>query len=174
VRPLAELVNTERPPTSQTGCLPADRGTPNVRLRFVAADGTATAARVVGCLLTVDDDPDRPPVYAPDVARAASQWVTDWSLPADGSDQEGCKAVIEDLAALTARLTADGYVRPEGTIYAEVAIAEERPYLNGEQQAIADRLRPQLNSLIISGPPEPATPARMIRDGLETLQDSCR
>lgn len=177
VRSLADLVNTERPPAVQTGCRPADRGTPNVRMRFVAADGTATAARVVGCLLTVDDDPDRRPVYAPDVARAASQWLTDWGLPADGSDKEGCEAVIEDLAALTARITADGLLRPQATIYAEVAevtIAEERPYLTGEQQAVADRVRPQLNSLIVGGYPDPSAPARVIHDGLETLQDSCR
>lgn len=176
VRALTDLVNTVRPPSDATACRPGDRGTPNVRLRFVAEDGTETAVRVVACVLTAEDDADRRPVYAPDVARAAAQWLTDWALPADGSDEEGCDAIVEDLASLVTSISADARLQPQGTLLAEVAegtIAEERPYLTAEQQAIADRVRLQLNSLIIGAEPDPVPPAREISDGLQALQTSC-
>ena len=156
------------------GCQGADRDTPNVRISFADADGGRSDFRVVDCTLTGQRS-GQDAAYAPDVARLAAARLTDSLLPADGSDREGCAAVIGDLAAFMAAQSPSAAPGTDANLLAQVlehTIIEERAYLSDEQLATVERFYPEINNWLLGYNLDKALPS--FEQGLSDLRVTCR
>lgn len=155
------------------GCQGADRDTPNVRISLADAGGGRSDFRVVDCLL-IGQQPGQEAAYAPEVARLAAARLTDSALPADGSDREGCAAVVEDLAAFMAAQSPSAAAGADANLLAQVlehTIIEERAYLSDEQLAAVERFYPEINNWLLGYSLDKALPS--FEQGLTDLRAAC-
>lgn len=156
------------------GCQGADRDTPNVRISFADADGGRSDFRVVDCIITGEQS-GQEAAYAPAVARLAAAHLTDSALPADGSDREGCAAVVEDLAAFMAAQSPSAAPGADANLLAQVlehTIIEERAYLSAEQLTTVERFYPEINNWLLGYNLDKALPS--FEQGLSDLRATCQ